>query len=75
MTPDSFPHFSLAFFYGEWVRRRNVLSIVMPYFMIFQAMFGILPSTLIIGVDAERCKLLRLLDLNMLVCRHEMAKQ
>lgn len=53
MTPDPFPHFSLASFYGEWVRRKNVLSILMPCFMIFQAMYRIIPSALIIGAYAE----------------------
>jgi ammonia channel protein AmtB len=53
MTPDSFPHFSLAFFSGEWVRRKNVLSILMQCFMIFQAMFVIISSALIIGAYAE----------------------
>jgi ammonia channel protein AmtB len=53
MTPDSFPHFSLAFFSGEWVRRKNVLSILMQCFMIFQDMFVIISSALIIGAYAE----------------------
>jgi len=53
MTPDSFPHFSLAFFYGEWVRRKNVLSILMQCFMIFPAMFALITSALIIGAYAE----------------------
>jgi ammonia channel protein AmtB len=53
MTPDSFTYLSLAFFCGEWVRRKNVLSILMQCFMIFQAMYGTIPSALIIGAYAE----------------------
>jgi hypothetical protein len=53
MTPDSFPHFSLVFCSREWVRRKNVLSMLMQCFMILQAMFAIITSALIVGAYAE----------------------